>query len=152
MYTVPSSSHIQRKDDEKLSFADLPRELRDMVYGYLWSATPRLKSSFGSTRPSTFVLNYGDITWRVAQQSEPSSLRILCGTFRICYDDDMISPTPIRCGLPKWLQASKGICREGIEELRRKGIWSCSLEPCREFRYKYSALIGPASATKASYM
>ena len=61
----------------------------------------------------------------------------------------MASPTSIRCGLPDWLQASKGICHSGIEELRRKVIWSFWLEHCRDINDNCSALISPASATKA---
>lgn len=124
LQTINNVPHIGCQDEEKPSFADLPRELRDMVYADLWSATPLLRPSFGRILRSNFVVYYGHTTIDTSRGR-------------------------LRYGLPKWLQLSRGICHEGIEELRRRATWSCWLESCRDLDDQTSALIGPASATRA---
>lgn len=85
-----------------ISFFDLPRELRDMVYDELWKVTPRLQVARGHINRGTFEVHYG-----------------ILPTFGVA----------LRYGLPKWLRCDKRFLEEGICQLIRVGSWTCRWFP-----------------------
>ena len=110
-----------RQSKNRIFSADLPRELRDLVYSHLWWATPHIRPSFRSYRWPIFKVYYGDTN----------------------------TESPCRY-LPRWLLLSKGVCQEGIEDLQRHPVWTCVLDEDLKIRDGFSALTNPSSATRVN--
>lgn len=77
-------------------FLGLPREIRDMIYDYIWTATGAIK------------LCYGD--------------RIYTITYRTSYWEDT-QKLSIPGSNAMWLMTNKQIMQEGLLQLRRHAVW-----------------------------
>jgi hypothetical protein len=90
-------------DAQSCHFMRLPRELRDMVYHYLWTYTPLItelypqRTSYNNSQPALSI-TYGFI-------DEDGQL---------CLASE---------ALPRWILVSKTFLGEGMEQLRSKGYW-----------------------------
>lgn len=51
---------LTRQSEDRISFVDLPRELRDLVYSHMWRTTPHIRPSFRSYRWPVFKVYYSD--------------------------------------------------------------------------------------------
>jgi len=95
----------------QISFMDLPRELRDIVYHETWKITSNTVAMIDGLRPSDW----------------PKGSRAI---LQVMYPHEHF-----RCtyGLPQWLRTSKAILNEGMVQLRREATWRfwdpCDIEP-----------------------
>jgi hypothetical protein len=77
-------------------FLELPREIRDMIYDYIWTAVGAIKLCNGNR---IYTITYRTSHWKSAR-----GLRILGGS-------------------SKWLMTNKQIMEEGLLQLRRHAVW-----------------------------
>ncbi|KAF2259333.1 hypothetical protein CC78DRAFT_621130 [Lojkania enalia] len=80
-----------------LSFFSLPRELRDIIYTYIWLASPPIRVNYKGCQ------------------------------FTATYDRSLSTALEDEEKLPTWLLTNKAILDEGLAELRRQSIWRCSM-------------------------
>ncbi|KAF1914822.1 hypothetical protein BDU57DRAFT_531238 [Ampelomyces quisqualis] len=84
---------------------DLPAELRDMVYDYLWLSSPLI-----DLRPGAGLEIYADYLCKSAHHHEDDN-----------DPDTTRHPLPLLSGLPLWLLTSKTILQEGLKVFCRNG-------------------------------
>jgi hypothetical protein len=104
-------------------FLELPREIRDMICDYIWTATGAIKLCYGN--------RIYTITYRTSHWESARGLRVLGDS-------------------SKWLMTNKQIMEEGLLQLRRHAVWhinngAARFESLEESEYIASILL-PSSA------
>jgi hypothetical protein len=96
----------------------LPRELRNIVYRELWADSPTIHIS------SPDIIVYPNHAQYISRKRSISENSQLCSVLPSAeeYRYPNFDETP-NYGLPKWLLTGRTILSEGLDQLRRQGVW-----------------------------
>jgi hypothetical protein len=129
------------RDAEPCHFYTLPRELRNMVYHFLWKKTPLINEYYGHHVHAKEYHMPQHIYARVAEDVS------------VIYDraDEDDDCRQIYERLPRWLLVDKSFLAEGLAQLHLKAVWGIDLFDVPSI-FNGQCLLNPSRAQSIRYL